>query len=63
MPPLSSKDKVLNFIKSLPDDLSIEEITYRLYINERIIKAQQQIKDGNFLTHEDAKERMKKWLT
>ena len=63
MPPLSSKDKVLNFIKSLPDDLSVEEITYRLYVNERIIKAQQQIKDGNFLTHEDAKERMKKWLT
>ena len=63
MPPLSSKDKVLNFIKSLPDDLSVEEITYRLYVNERIIKAQQQIKDGNFLTQEDAKERMKKWLT
>lgn len=63
MPPLSSKDKVINFIKSLPDDLSVEEITYRLYVNERIIKAQQQIKDGNFLTHEDAKERMKKWLT
>ncbi len=43
MPPLSSKDKVLNFIKSLPDDLSVEEITYRLYVNERINKAQQQI--------------------
>lgn len=63
MPPLSSKEKVLNFIKSLPDDLSVEEITYRLYVNERILKAQQQIEDGNFLTHEDAKERMKKWLT
>ncbi|KKK42330.1 hypothetical protein LCGC14_0967910 [marine sediment metagenome] len=63
MPPLSSKEKVLNFIKSLPDDLSVEEITFRLYVNERILKAQQQIKDGNFLTHEDAKERMKKWLT
>jgi len=63
MPPLSLKDKVLNFIKSLPDDLTVEEITYRLYVNERIIKAQQQITVGNFLTHEDAKERMKKWLT
>ena len=63
MPPLSSKDKVLNFIKSLPNDLSVEEITYRLYVNERILKAQQQIKEGNFLTHEEAKEKMKKWLT
>ena len=63
MPPLSSKEKVINFVQNLPEDLTVEEITYRLYINERIIKAQQQIKDGQFLTHEEAKERMKKWLT
>ncbi len=63
MPPLSSKEKVINFIKSLPDGLTVEEITYHLYVNERIIKAQQQIKDGNYHTHEEAKERMKKWLT
>lgn len=60
---LSTKEKLINFIKSLPDNLTVEEITYRLYVNERIIKAQQQIKNGNFLTHEEAKERMKKWLT
>ncbi len=60
MPPLSTKEKVIHFIKSLPDDLTVEEITYRLYVNERIIKAQQQMKNGNFLTHEEAKERMKK---
>jgi len=63
MPTLSTKEKVIDFIKSLPDNLTVEEITYRLYVNERIIKAQQQIKDGKFHTHEEAKERMKKWLT
>lgn len=62
MPPLSSKEKVIDFIRALPDDLTVEEITYRLYVNERIQKAQEQIKEGKFHTHEEAKERMKNWL-
>ena len=41
----SAKEAAINFIKSLPDNLSIEEIAYKLYINEKISKAQQQIKD------------------
>ena len=58
----SVKDTVIEFIKKLPDNLTVEEIAYKLYIDERINKAQQQMKDGNFLTHEEAKERLKKWL-
>jgi len=56
----SAKEAAINFIKSLPDNLSIEEIAYKLYINEKISKAQQQIKDGKYVTHEEAKEWMKK---
>jgi hypothetical protein len=56
----SANEAAINFIKNLPDNLSIEEITYKLYINENISKAKQQIKDGKYVTHEEAKERMKK---
>ena len=58
----SVKDSVIEFIKNLPDNLTVEEIAYRLYIDGRINKAQQKMKDGNYLTHEEAKERLKKWL-
>ena len=58
----SVKDSVIDFIKKLPDNLTVEEITYKLCIEERINKAQQQMKDGNYLTHKEAKERLKKWL-
>jgi len=58
----SVKDSVIDFIKKLPDNLTVEEIAYKLYIDERINKAQEQMKDGNYLTHEEAKERLKKWL-
>jgi len=34
----------------------------KLYLDERINKVQKQMKEGNYLTHEEAKERLKKWL-
>ncbi|TKJ25528.1 MAG: hypothetical protein CEE42_07430 [Promethearchaeota archaeon Loki_b31] len=58
----SVKNAVIDFIKNLPDDLTVEEIAYKLYLDERINKAQKQMKEGNYLTHEEAKERLKKWL-
>ena len=56
----SVKDSVIDFVKNLPDDLTVEEIAYKLYLDERINKAQKQMKDGNYLTHEEARERLKK---
>ena len=56
----SVKNSVIDFIKNLPDDLTVEEIVYKLYLDERINKAQKQMKEGNYLTHEEAKERLKK---
>ena len=58
----STKESAIDFIKNLPDNLSVEEIAYKLYINEKLNKAQKQMENGNFVTHEDAKEWMKKWL-
>ena len=58
----SIKESVINFIKNLPEDLTVEEIAYKLYLDERINRAQKQMKEGNYLTHEEAKERLKKWL-
>ncbi len=58
----STKETAIDFIKNLPENLSIEEIAYKLYLNEKLTKAQKQMENGNFVTHEDAKERMKKWL-
>ncbi len=58
----SVKNSVIEFIKNLPDELTVEEIAYKLYLDDRINKARQQMKEGNYLTHEEAKERLKKWL-
>ena len=57
----SVKNAVIEFIKNLPDELTVEEIAYKLYLDDRINKARRQMKERNYLTHEEAKERLKKW--
>ena len=56
----SAKEVAIDFIKNLPDNLSVEEIAYKLYINEKLNKAQMQMENGNYVTHEEAKERLKR---
>ncbi len=34
----SVKDFVIDFIKNLPDNLTVEEIAYKLYLDERMNK-------------------------
>jgi hypothetical protein len=57
------KENAIDFIRKLPDNLSVEEIAYKLYVNDKINKAQEQIREGKYISHEEAKEKMKKWLS
>jgi hypothetical protein len=59
---LLSKQQIIDFIEKLPDDLPPEQITYRLYFEQRLFKAREQIKSGQFYSNEEAKDQMNKWL-
>lgn len=56
------KDSVIAMVRSLPDDVTIEDIMERLYVEQKILKGQQQLREGKFHTHEEAKAILKKWL-
>jgi hypothetical protein len=57
------KDKVAELIHNLPDDSTLEDIQYHLYVLEKISKGQQSIKDGKGISNEEAKARLSKWIT
>ncbi len=59
----SLKDNIAEMIHQLPDETTIEDIQYHLYVLEKIKKGQKQIKDGNGISNEEAKARLSKWLT
>ncbi|MCP4978152.1 MAG: hypothetical protein GY931_18545 [Maribacter sp.] len=57
------KDKVAELIRHLPENSTLEDIQYHLYVLEKISKGQQSIKDGKGVSNEEAKARLSKWIT
>lgn len=56
------KTTVIESIKNLPEEFSIDEIIERLIIIEKIEKGRQEVKDGKVNTVEQAKSKLGKWL-
>jgi predicted transcriptional regulator len=56
------KDDVKQMIDKLPEDCSIEDIQYTLYVRSKIQKGLKDIDQGNFISHDEVKERMDKWF-
>ena len=56
------KDEVISLIQKLPDNSSLEDIMEYLYVKQKILKGRKQLETGQFYTHEEAKEMIKKWL-
>lgn len=57
------KEKVLKAIEELPQDSTFEETFERLYFLYKVEKGIQQADSGQKISHEEAKVRMKKWLS
>jgi predicted transcriptional regulator len=58
----SAKQEVRELLEHLPEDSTIEDIQYHLYVLEKIRRGQDDIRNGRHFTHEQAKERLAKWL-
>ena len=56
------KDKVIESIKKLPDDANYDDIMESIYVQQMIMKGIDQLDKGEFISHEDVKERFKEWL-
>jgi DNA mismatch repair ATPase MutL len=57
------KDEIAELIHHLPEDSTLEDIQYHIYVLEKIRKGQQSIKNGKGISNEEAKDRLSKWIT
>jgi predicted transcriptional regulator len=57
----TAKQEVMELIKQLSDDSSLEDIQYHLYVHQKIQKGLQDVDQGNVHTHEEVEKRMGKW--
>ncbi|HEU4343776.1 MAG TPA: hypothetical protein VFU31_19670 [Candidatus Binatia bacterium] len=58
----NAKREALNLIRHLPDDASLEDIQYHLYVREKVERGLRDLKGKRTLTQKEVERRMKKWL-
>jgi len=57
------KQMVVDLIRNLPNDVTLEDIQYHLFVKQKIQKAEQQIEAGETIPHKDVMEKLeKKWF-
>jgi len=58
----SIKKEVISLIKELPEDITLEDIMYHLYVKQKLLKAKEDIAQGRTYSHEQVKKMAEKWL-
>jgi predicted transcriptional regulator len=61
--PKAIKDEVIDMVSKMPQDTTVDDIMEALYVRTKIDKGLKQLDEGNYITHEEAKKRLSKWLT
>jgi len=59
---MTVKQKACDIISRMPEDASLEEIQYHLYVLQCIEQGEKDIEDGRTLTHVEVKQRLAEWL-
>ncbi|MHA1106614.1 MAG: hypothetical protein ACTSPN_12995 [Promethearchaeota archaeon] len=58
----TEKENILQMIKELPDDVTLEDIMYHLYVREKIFRGLKDADENNKVSNEKAKEVIEKWF-
>ncbi len=60
---LSVKEDVATLLETLPDDCSVEDIQYHLYVLEKVRHGLNRADTEGALAQDEAEARLAKWLT
>jgi hypothetical protein len=58
----TAKDQVRQLLDSLPDDASLEDVQYSIYVRERIERARNEASEGKLIDEDEIERRMGRWL-
>ncbi|MBF0542250.1 MAG: hypothetical protein HQK91_12465 [Nitrospirae bacterium] len=50
------KEDVISLVQQMPESSTLEDIMEHLYVMQKILKGKQQLKEGQFYSHDEAKE-------
>lgn len=59
---MGAKETVLKLMEALPDDASIEDIQYHLYVLQKIQAGEEDLQAGETIAHEEVMRELASWL-
>lgn len=58
----SAKEEAIQLIRRLPDDTTLEDIQYHLYVQQKVRRGMQDVEEGRVYTQKEVEKRMKRWV-
>jgi len=58
----TAKEEVRDLLEKLPDDASLDDIQYHIYVCQKIQKGLDAAERGDLISQEEAERRMARWL-
>lgn len=56
------KEEVRKLLDTLPEDSSLEDIQYHIYVREKIERGLRDVREGRTMSQEEVERRMSRWL-
>ena len=56
------KNEALELIRALPDDFTMEDIQYHLYVKQKVVRGIQAIDESHLVPQEQAEQKVQEWL-
>lgn len=57
------KDDVVRLVQALPDDCTLEDIQYHLYVRQKVERGLEALDRGPTIPQEEAERRLAAWLS
>jgi predicted transcriptional regulator len=58
----AAKEEVMRILELLPEDVSLEDIQYHIYVRQKIDHGLEDVEAGRTLSEEEFDQRMARWL-
>ena len=58
----TAKEEVRRLLEALPDDASLEDVQYSIYVRERIERGRREGDESRLVKQDEVESRMRRWL-
>ncbi|HEY3998880.1 MAG TPA: hypothetical protein VGO93_08465 [Candidatus Xenobia bacterium] len=59
---MTAKEEIIELVKALPDDCTLEDIQYRLYVHQKIHSGLAAAERGEVISQEDLEKMASEWF-